>query len=450
MTLGDDNRNAAVPAGNDATATTQRGGYGLAPALISAILLWTFAVTCLRGLRAPNDFAEAHWLLDYRFGLIKRGLVGSLGSVATAALGVTMTPLLIGVLSGVIYGGFCAAILLVLRRFLRQAANGAATGAANGAAGGTAGGAAPAAESAALAALVFVSSPFVVMSAHVFGYFDALLYLLALAAIVLVGRDRPYAAAALQGAAILIHESYLLLGYPLVLFASWLAAGDPVRPAGLRRHASAHALALLPLAVLLAAQFAGDAVALRAQIAGYLTSFDFVATRVDDVALYQTTGFFANLGQNVDLFARRVLDPRLAMSVAPSLFVLVYCGHAILRIAPFSRTSLVWLGVTAAPYLLHAVAWDTERIATYAVGSAMVGLWLLAEARRTGGWSPLLPLAAVPALVLNVFYRIPLMDGDAERFSLLWRALLYAPALALAVILVLRIKRQVTTSPAPR
>ena len=438
MTLGDDKRNAAVPVGNDATATTQRGGHGLAPALIGAILLWTFTVTCLRGLRAPNDFAEAHWLLDYRFGLIKRGLVGSLGSVATSALGVTMTPLLIGVLSGAIYGGFCAAILLVLRRFLRRAASGAADGAA------------PAAESAALAALVFVSSPFVVMSAHVFGYFDALLYLLALAAIVLVGRDRPFAAAALQGAAILIHESYLLLGYPLVLFASWLAVGDPVRPADLRRHALAHALALLPLAALLAAQFAGDAAALRAQIAGYLAAFDFVATRVDDVALYQTTGFFANLGQNFDLFARRVLDPRLAMSVAPSLFVLVYCGHAILRIAPFSRTSLVWLGVTAAPYLLHAVAWDTERIATYAVGSAMVGLWLLAEARRPSGWSPLLPLAAVPALVFNAFYRIPLMDGDAERFSLVWRALLYAPALALAVILVLRINRRVTTSSAPR
>lgn len=39
------------------------------------LIVYTFVITSLRTLRSPNDFAEAHWLLDYRFGFIKRGLI---------------------------------------------------------------------------------------------------------------------------------------------------------------------------------------------------------------------------------------------------------------------------------------------------------------------------------------------------------------------------------------
>lgn len=44
--------------------------------LIEVVLLWAFAVTVLRGVRWPSDWAEVHWLLGYHVGLIKRGLVG--------------------------------------------------------------------------------------------------------------------------------------------------------------------------------------------------------------------------------------------------------------------------------------------------------------------------------------------------------------------------------------
>ncbi len=38
-----------------------------------AIVFWTFVVTIGRAIRAPNDFSEAHWLLDYSYGFMKRG-----------------------------------------------------------------------------------------------------------------------------------------------------------------------------------------------------------------------------------------------------------------------------------------------------------------------------------------------------------------------------------------
>jgi hypothetical protein len=41
------------------------------------LVAWAMVITMARAVRYPNDFAEAHWLLDYRFGLIRRGLAGS-------------------------------------------------------------------------------------------------------------------------------------------------------------------------------------------------------------------------------------------------------------------------------------------------------------------------------------------------------------------------------------
>jgi hypothetical protein len=37
-------------------------------AAASVLLPLTVALTLSRAMRWPNDFAEAHWLLDYRFG----------------------------------------------------------------------------------------------------------------------------------------------------------------------------------------------------------------------------------------------------------------------------------------------------------------------------------------------------------------------------------------------
>ena len=56
-----------------------------ADGLIALGLLWAFGVTLLRGLRRPNDWAEAHWLIGYDFGLIKRGLPATLLRPFTAA-----------------------------------------------------------------------------------------------------------------------------------------------------------------------------------------------------------------------------------------------------------------------------------------------------------------------------------------------------------------------------
>ena len=140
----------------------------------ATVVIWTFAVTLSRAIRMPNDFSEAHWLLDYRFGFIKRGLIGSICSLVTGALGTEMTPALIALLSAITLCSLSVAMLsLLIRALWRQQMS----------------------MDVFVLGIVFASSPFVVMSAHLFGYFDSLLYLLAIASVLLVLRGRPLFAA---------------------------------------------------------------------------------------------------------------------------------------------------------------------------------------------------------------------------------------------------------------
>jgi hypothetical protein len=400
--------------------------------LVDAVLLWTLVWTTLRGLRLPGDFAEAHWLLDYRFGFMKRGLVGTLGWLGAELMGAAMSPLVIAVLSGLIHAGFLWVLWLLLRRIM--AALAPAVG-----------------EAAVLLALVVASSPFVVMSAHLLGYFDALQFLLAVATIALVMRGKPGWAGVIAAVAVLVHELYLLVGLPLVILAlvrrrtAAAAATSPARDTKTRlTRADLVVLAppMLAAFALFVAHAVMDGAVLRAQLEQHLDSFGFVATRSEFVALYQTTGFWDFFAQNRGQFLVRALDPRVLISVGPTLLLAVLAAHAARRLRAYGAASLGVLAAILAPLALHAVAWDTERISALAIGNATVALWALAVTAtmtkpapaREGDPAPardLLTLVAVPALLLNVFFRIPLMDGEAERFTLAWRAVIYLPALAL-------------------
>ena len=53
--------------------------------LIVGGLLWATLITILRALRWPNDWAEAHWLISYEFGFLKRALPGTIISPFTGA-----------------------------------------------------------------------------------------------------------------------------------------------------------------------------------------------------------------------------------------------------------------------------------------------------------------------------------------------------------------------------
>ena len=86
------------------------------PLLSCLVMLGALVATVLRTIRWPNDWAEAHWLLDYRFGFVKRGLVGQVFTWVTGLLGIPVGEGLIGGVALVICVGFCGLLLLLAYR----------------------------------------------------------------------------------------------------------------------------------------------------------------------------------------------------------------------------------------------------------------------------------------------------------------------------------------------
>lgn len=402
--------------------------------IAGAMVAWTFAVTLGRAIRLPNDFAEAHWLLDYSFGFMKRGLIGSLCSLITDLLGIQMNPQLILALSVVTFCSMSAAMLVLLYRASRRHQ--------------------PTSDAWVLG-VVFASSPFVVMSAHLLGYFDALLYVCAIASAALTLRDHPGLAAVVSVAAILSHESYMLIGFPLVCLASVAMLAASGKRSRWRHHIIALCLPVVAfLAISLLQPLMTDAMTLRQQLAEHLDASGFVPTRSGAVAEWQTTTFEQFVRQESGDFDERLLNPRVLASFGPSLLALLVFIHASFRIRAFSAFSILVLGVVCAPLAMHAVAWDTARISTYSIGSAFIASWILAETRMArgnkngSGNHDVFLLVALPASVLNMFGRMPLMDGEVERFSDISRLSTYWPAIALLIAAVVRNSTQ-AFSPSP-
>jgi len=379
--------------------------------IAAAVVIWTFTVTICRAIRTPNDFSEAHWLLDYRFGFMKRGLIGSICSSVTNALGIQITPRLIAVLAAITLCSMSAAMLCLLLPKLRQH---------------------QARPGALVLGILFASSPFVVMSAHLLGYFDALLYFFAIASVTLVLRGRPLFAAILSSLAILVHESYLLIGLPLVCLAS---VGVLTANTERRARWMPEIIAIcIPVVVFLVASLlqglTTDAMTLRAQLTEWLDSFGFVPTRSAGVACWQTTSFLTFFRQQVGSLDERLLNPSILASVGPTLLAILVFIHSSYRIRVFSPFSVVLLCLVCAPLAMHAVAWDTARISTYPIAGALIAWWILGKTRKTQPMDDVFLLLALPTLILNAFGHIPLMDREVERFSDPLRLLLYLPAIA--------------------
>ncbi len=391
---------------------------------VGAVLALTLAVTLLRALRSPNEYAEAYWLMDYRFGIVRRGLVGSALSLLTGALGIATSSRLIVAVAALPFAAFLVLLCVAIRQILERHRW---------------------SPDAVLIALLFVSSPFVVMAGHLFGYLDSLLYVALLGSILLLRRGRLAAAALVQCLAVLAHESYLLMGYPVACVAALLLAGPGVP----RRRLLVPILA--PPAVfgaLVACQAAfTDSATLSRQLAARLAALDFVRDRAGQVASYQTTGLLDYFRVESPEFARRLLRPRFLVMFGPALLALAWFARA--RFGRRPGRAVTWLALAAvlAPLAMHAVAWDTSRIWTYPLMSALVMLWVFGMALEPSESRSRVVWLATAALVPNVALSVPLMDALDERFGAAVRLVLYLPALALAAVALARALKTPPTAP---
>ncbi|PWT80972.1 MAG: hypothetical protein C5B57_11390 [Blastocatellia bacterium] len=386
--------------------------------LIGAVLPWTLAVTALRATRLPNDFSTEHWFIDYRFGLVKRGLVGSLVSLATASLRTQPTEQLVAVLSVGIFVFFCVVLLYVGLRVIRQSQWSTA---------------------AILSVLAFFSSPFVVMSAHLIGYYDNIVIILGVVSIALLLRGKSWSAASLQVVAMLVHENALLVIFPAFCF-SWFLAGSRMRSEGSR--ASIWPL-VAPLGTFFALALSQGLSSnhLEQALTEYLSTYPFIERSIRSVRVphWITITFLESYSLHQGKFLGRILSQSMLGLVLPSTLAILATAFDAYRIRVVSWATLIVLGACLAPQMMHLVAWDTARIWTYSILDVFLVLWVCAEVVPTRPQSSeFAKLGCLIALVLNAAELTPLMDGLRDHFELQTRLLLYTPVLATALIAILR------------
>ena len=403
-----------------------------ADGLIALGLLWAFGVTLLRGLRRPNDWAEAHWLIGYDFGLIKRGLPATLLRPFTAA-SPERAEMAITLVATALTALLCLVLIAVCGSILRRAGF---------------------SRNAVVAVAVFATSPFVVMTGHLNGYFDAPIVLLTVLAVTLAWRGRAGWAALALTIGLLVHETIFIIGFPTVIWAALLANRRDVATgqAAARRLAPLLAPLVAFAALFVYQSFAIDAAELESTLITHLESFPFI--QYDQEVIVPRAfakSFVAHFQSQSPRVWGRLFDPGLMLAMLPTVAVWLLFIRQALRAGNAPRGLAVAAGLLPfLPLALHLIAWDTARIWSYPIVVALLVGWvacLAAEpARLRAADSRPLTILGLLTLPLNVFGQIPLMDWRVERFGAAWRAMLYAPLAAALVAALARHRRADYTS----
>lgn len=383
---------------------------------ITLLLVWTATATVIRAVRYPNDYAEAHWLLDYRLGFVKRGLIGTLVSWAARLVHRPVTEELVLTLSVASFLVFSIVLIVVSLRIIHRSGWSA---------------------TAVLVALTFLSSPFIVISAHLVGYYDNVIVVLAVLSIFLVLKGRIWLAACCQAVAIFTHEISLLIGFPLLLLAALLVhsknrqgfSGFPFLPLS---------LPVAAFVVVAAGQVWFVPPDFREVLTEHFSRFDFIGEERHVMAPFLLTSTFWQFftAQKVFLASRLtwIVGYGLVLPSTMALLCHVVDGH---RIREISVESFALLGVCCAPQLMHLVAWDTPRILTYTILCSFLALWIYSELFVAHDGSSGLRLLCLAVLVVNVVALTPVTDERPEHFALATRLLLFAPVMVAIVALIL-------------
>lgn len=339
------------------------------PVLSIAVLAGTLLTTLLRTLRAPNDWSEAHWLLDYRFGFVKRGLPGEVLRRGCELFGAQVDERTIAVVAGLLLGLF-ASLLLAMAIAIVRAARWQ--------------------PGAVAVAAAFLSSPFVVLTGHLAGYYEHLFLPLGIASLWLVQRGQRWPAAVLQALALLVHEMSAVLLLPAFALALWTDG---------RRRSSAPWPLLSPLslplatALLLTQVVGAPPPGFTASYTAWLREHPFVqgaeAANAPLLLSMPLGDYWQLIGPK---FGERMAAPGSIGLVLPTVLVLLAWLLPRLRLQLLSPNALLLAAVVLLPQAMHRIAFDLERIWTFSLFTTFAVCWLLRHECTVDA-----PLAATPA-----------------------------------------------------
>jgi hypothetical protein len=385
------------------------------------LILFTYllSVTAYRGIQWPNDWAEAHWLIGYQFGFIKRGLVGQLFSL----LPIGDSEQAIRTASSVILLIHTSLIVVIAHRLVRKEDNHPFIFSS---------------------VVLFLVSPFIVMTAYLNGYYDHLFLSLSIASIYLTLRGRTFFASLVLSLGLLIHESIILFGLPISAYGILLAR-DKEPSSRIRELFILFFFPFLVFSFLFLYQsFLFDADETRSLMEAHLRRFDFVGTgKLVLVPESFTESFIGKLSDELPFFYSRISNWFYLSRIVPYLVLVLVVVYAKLRGSRRVHLDmLLALLCILSPLTLHLIAGDISRIWTYPLMAAFLVLWVVLEKTDKpldpisfNPVSVLLWMSAIGLYLLYSFRSYPLFAYQLERLDFAERLCFYLPGLATLIAL---------------
>lgn len=376
--------------------------------LIAFLYLFALSFSVFKTIRTPNKWAVAHWLMDYRFGFIKRGLIGEIFGFFFEK-----NEFNILIVSSVILILLYAVLLIIAVKNTWENYS----------------------IEKVLFYVIFFLSQYTILSAHLIGYFDHLIFLMTLLSVYLILHKKILLASLITVFCIIAHEVSFVLMIPISFFALLV---NEVRDNKLTFSShllkKAGAYLLLPIVATVLVSFYQELYGQnnRELIYQYLQDTGLIRKGVaNSVAAAYTEGFGSYLKSEVPYFLKRVF---LSIATVKYGIPLLFMAYMVYKL--FSKINiyvLLWLAaVSASPLLLHSIAWDIFRIWSFPFVILFTGFWILCgKCTANHQHDNRLSLFEISFFLISIALvsLVPnfLFEHETERFSTPVRVILLIP-----------------------
>ncbi len=385
--------------------------------LLIFLYLYALIFSVLKTIRIPNQWAQSHWLVDYRFGFIKRGLAGELFGFLCDKNVSSITILSISILS-VLY-------FFIINIALKTTWNN------------------PKSYYRMLFFVIFLLSQYIVFSAHLIGYLDHIIFLLTILAVYLTIRNKILLASLVAIFSIFIHEISVVLLLPVCCFAI-IVNQMPERKIFIRDIFSRNLLTKLVLflifpfftAVFISFYQEINGGNYYAQIFSYLRQSSIPANVADSVCSAYTKSFTYYFREQYEHFFQRVFVSKATIFYGIPILFSLWMVFKEFKLKQNIHLFIVLILIISIPLILHSIAYDTYRIWTFPYMILFLVFWILSskykqesihiKPEKLSWWEYLFFITAFLFVTL-----IPaiLFDGETERFSLMVKLILILPIL---------------------
>lgn len=382
--------------------------------LLICTYLYALVFSVAKTARFPNKWAESHWMMDYRFGFIRRGLGGEIFGWFFQKDESSIFVLSVGVLLLL----YAAVISIAVRETLKRGKSIYTV----------------------LFFLIFLLSQYIIFSAHLIGYLEHIVFLLTLPVIYFIKRKKFFLASWVAVFSIFIHEITFFLMLPVGIFAL-LVFESPAQAFSFKNIFSFEiikkmvlflGLPVLAIAVLSSFnELGGRDYAFT--VLNYLRSIPFIPEKVArSVTGGYTQSFSLSFQEQSRHFIQRVFISKATLFYGIPMLFLLWAVFKEFRLKSNIGILILLAAVSICPLLLHSIAYDTYRIWTFPFMILFLGFLVLSlkfKFKNTEEKKLSVPETVFFMISFLLVTLIPnvLFDGETERFSLLLRLILILP-----------------------